>query len=278
VSGVSGYVATGASTSTGAGSGTGTSSDSAAVGVASLHACGAISTTQGLGSVSDPVLARYDLVRPFATEPGEIQLTNQGCESTDSTQTQTVGSGNLNVHLVPFQNGGPQGSFVSVIGPGGSSSIGESELQVGCGIYHEWQSLNIGQNADEALRIALLTAADESDFGQNIGPNRSDPDASIGVFQQISDMGWGTIPQELDVSTSTALFFEGGTSPNGQSAGGLLKNLDSDPDLPLYELAQDTQGSGAGSSSDGLDNYGQYFPEEEQMYNQVTSGACKNVS
>ena len=269
----------GATPSTGDASGAAAASSPVAdaTAIAQLHACGALTTVQGLSSVSDTRLADDDLTRPFATHPDEVELTDQGCETTDSGQSRPVKLGNLNVHLVPL-TGGPQGTFVSIIG-GGASSIGESALKVGCQIYQAWKQIPIGANADEALQVALLVASDESSFGQNVGPNRSDPSQSIGVFQQISDDGWGTTSEELDVSTATALFFLGGTS-NGASAQGLLKNLAADPGLPLWELAQETQGSGAGSSTDGQGNYGtsQNMSAMQAMYDQVTSGACAKVS
>lgn len=120
-------------------------------------------------------------------------------------------------------------------------------------------------------------ASDESAFGQNVGPNRTDPSQSIGVFQQISSDGWGTIPEETNVESSAEMFFLGGNN-DGVSTEGLMHYYGLDPNLPPWELAQETQVSGAGQNSDGLANYGApaNMSAARQMLSQITGGGCKN--
>lgn len=252
---------------------------------APAHACGAASTTQGLslpGSTSplpDSTLSQYGLTRPFPGKPDELELSGTGCgersTSVDASASPPVGLGNLNIHLVAL-GGGPAGSLLSLVG-GGSSSIGESALQVGCQIYKVWQATNTPQ---ELLLISLMVASAESAFGQNTGGNQTDPNQSVGVFQQISADGWGTIPEELNVVTSAEMFFFGGHENGQATTEGLLYHYGQNPGLPAYELAQLTQGSGAGASSNGLANYGApgNVAAAQAMLSQVTSGACKNVA
>lgn len=251
---------------------------------APAHACGAASLTQGLslpGSTSplpDSTLSNYGLTRPFPGKPDELELFNTGCgaqsKSVDASASPPVGLGNINIHLVAL-GGGPAGSLLSLVG-GGSSSIGESALQVGCQIYKVWQATNTPQ---ETLLIALMVASAESAFGQNTGGNQTDPNQSVGVFQQISADGWGTIPEELNVVTSAEMFFFGGHVNGQATTEGLLYHYGQSPGLPPYELAQLTQGSGAGASSNGLANYGASanVAAAQAMLSQVTGGACKNA-
>lgn len=242
---------------------------------AAAHACGAASTTRGLpAGLSASTLARYGLSR----QSGELELSGDGCgqqtTSVDSGDSQPVDLGNMNVHLVAL-GGGPAGSpTLSLTGGVGPSALGESAIQVGCQIRRAWQAINAPQ---QVLYIALLVAHDESDFGQNIGPNRTDPNQSIGVFQQISNDGWGTIPEELDVQSSAEMFFMGGHNPaTGQGAEGLMAHYAADPGAPAWSLAQQTQGSGAGADSGGLGNYGapSNVAAAQEMLSQVTGGAC----
>lgn len=249
------------------------SNDPAAV----AHGCGDASTTARLNGVSDATLSQFKLVRPFPGHRNIVELAGVSCEqqtkSVDAGAAGPVGLGNLNVHLVPV-GGGPQGALLSLVG-GGASAIGESPLQVGCQIYKVWQSLNVPQ---ELLLIALMVAQDESAMGQNIGPNRTDPNQSIGVFQQISADGWGTIPEELNVTTAAEMFFLGAHGGGVASTTGLLTNWQAHPGEATWELAQDTQISGAGQSTHGLANYGApaNIQAAQSMLGQVTGGGCGN--
>lgn len=269
LTGASGYVRGGSASGGG-------SADPGAT--ATAHACGAASTTRGLPAhLSVDVLARYGLVRPFPGKPDELELSGNGCgqqtTDVDATGSPPVGLGNMNVHLVPL-GGGPAGSLLTLAGGLGPSALGESAVQVGCQIYKAWQSINAPQ---KVLFIGLLVASDESGFGQNIGPNRTDPSQSIGVFQQISDDGWGTIAQEMDVQSAAEMFFMGAHNPaTGQGAQGLMTYYASDPGAPAWRLAQETQGSGAGAASGGAANYGSAsnMAAAQSMLGQVTGGAC----
>ena len=139
------------------------------------------------------------------------------------------------------------GTF-SFFGGGGGISIGESPLQVGCQIYGVWQSLNLSRGIPQKLPsvVALMAAQDESAMGQNIGSNRTDPNQSVGVYQQISAHGWGTIPEELNVSTAAAMFFLGGHIDGRASTEGLIDVWQAHPGDDNAGRAQDTQHSGAG--------------------------------
>lgn len=242
------------------------------------HGCGDASTTPGIQSVSDSVLKQVGLVRPFPSQRDVVELAGVSCDqqsaSVDSGNGAPVALGNMNVHLVPL-GGGPVGQL-GFIG-GGGISIGEGPLQVGCQIYQVWQTYHQSQGASrELLLVALMVAQDESAMGQNVGYNRTDPNQSVGVYQQISADGWGTIPEEWDVSTSAAMFFDGGHDADGSSTEGLIQVARDNPGVPNYELAQDTQHSGAGEDSDGAANYGApaNIYAAQTMLGQVTSGQC----
>ncbi len=251
-------------------------SDPAAV----AHGCGDASTTPGLASVPNAVLSQFGLTRPYPKHPAVVELAGVSCQqtSTDAGAGGPVGLGNLNVHLVPL-GGGPEGSLFSLVG-GGASSIGETPLQVGCQIYRVWQHLPLGSipgNPQKVLLITLMVAQDESSMGQNIGSNRTDPNQSVGVFQQISADGWGTIPEELNVTTAAEMFLFGGHIGGRASTRGLLGYYQADPSAPTWALAQATQVSGAGQSSDGANNYGaaSNVAAAQAILGQVTSGQCR---
>ena len=243
--------------------------------VATAHACGAVAQVSGLGSVSDTVLQQYGLKRPWASSSDQVELVGEDCSvvatSTDATTTTaTPALGNTNVHLVPL-TGGPAGGALLFSGAVGGA-LNESQLQVACQIYSVWKSLSV---SPAVLFIGLLTAFDESQMGQDTGGNTTNSADSVGVFQQISDDGWGTIPDELNPTTAAEMFFIGAHNQYG-SPTGLLTYYDANPTAPPWELAQQTQGSGAGQSSDGLLNYGapQNMAEASQMQAQLSAGAC----
>lgn len=83
----------------------------------SLHTCGAVSTTKGLGDTTDAQLKAAGLMRMFPAgpnQPAEIALsgTTAGACAQGSNPTPSAPSiGNPNVHLVPW-NGGPQDTLV----------------------------------------------------------------------------------------------------------------------------------------------------------------------
>jgi hypothetical protein len=254
-------------------------SDPAAV----AHGCGDASTTPGLESVSDSVLRQYGLIRPFHGRRDVIELAGVSCDqhakSVDASASGAVGLGNMNVHLVPFDTGGPAGGALSIFG-GGGISIGEGPLQVGCQIYQVWQSVDQNHSLPDALLlVSLMVAQAESAMGQNVGYNRTDPNQSVGVFQQISADGWGTIPEELNVLTSAEMFFLGAHDGTGSSTQGLISVYEANPSESTWELAQDTQHSGAGENSHGLANYGapSNIQAAQEMLGQVTTGACKTA-
>ncbi len=244
------------------------------------HSCGDASTTTGIpSSVTNSDLAKFGLVRPFKGHPEIVELTGVSCDqqstTVDASSSGTVGLGDFNVHLVPW-GGGPVGTF-SFFGGGGGISIGESPLQVGCQIYGVWQSLHLSRGIPQKLLlVALMVAQDESAMGQNVGSNRSDPNQSVGVYQQISNDGWGTIPEELNVSTAAAMFFLGGHIDGRSSTEGLIDVWNANPQDDNAGLAQDTQHSGAGLASHGEANYGApaNVAAAQQMLDQVTSGGC----
>jgi hypothetical protein len=244
------------------------------------HGCGDASTTPGLRSVPDSVLKKYGLDRPFPGQRDVVELAGVSCDqqsgSADASSTGPVGLGNMNVHLVPL-GGGPVGQLGGLL-LGGASSIGESPLQVGCQIYRAWQAVHASEGLPlGGLLVALVTAQDESDMGQNVGANRTDPNQSVGVFQQISNDGWGTIPEEWDVTTAAQMFFEGGHIPGRSSTEGLIDYYQ--PGVAPWALAQDVQRSGAGQDSGGLANYGAQanMYDAQTMYGQVTKGGCKTA-
>ena len=244
------------------------------------HGCGDASTTTGIpSSVTDSELSKFGLVRPFKGHPEIVELTGVSCDqqstTVDASSSGTVGLGDFNVHLVPW-GGGPVGTF-SFFGGGGGISIGESPLQVGCQIYGVWQSLNLSRGIPQKLLlVALMAAQDESAMGQNIGSNRTDPNQSVGVYQQISADGWGTIPEELNVSTAAAMFFLGGHIDGRASTEGLIDVWQTHPGDDNAGLAQDTQHSGAGLASHGEANYGApaNVAAAQQVLDQVTTGGC----
>lgn len=244
------------------------------------HGCGDASTTTGIpSSVTNSELGKFGLVRPFKGHPEIVELTGVSCDqqstTVDASSSGTVGLGDFNVHLVPW-GGGPVGTF-SFFGGGGGISIGESPLQVGCQIYGVWQSLNLSRGIPQKLLlVALMAAQDESAMGQNIGSNRTDPNQSVGVYQQISADGWGTIPEELNVSTAAAMFFLGGHIDGRASTEGLIDVWQAHPGDDNAGLAQDTQHSGAGLASHGEANYGApaNVAAAQQMLDQVTTGGC----
>jgi Putative Flp pilus-assembly TadE/G-like len=243
------------------------------------HGCGDASTTSGLESASDSVLKQYGLTRPFPGQRDVVELAGVSCDqqsgSIDAGAGGPVGLGNMNVHLVPLA-GGPVGQL-GFLG-GGGISIGESPLQVGCQIYSVWQGVHATKGIPiGGLLVALMVAQDESDMGQNVGYNRTDPNQSVGVFQQISSDGWGTIPEEWDVTTAAAMFFEGGHIGDQSSTEGLIDYYQ--PGVAPWVLAQDVQRSGAGQDSDGAANYGASgnVAAAQTMLGEVTSGQCKTA-
>jgi hypothetical protein len=259
------------------------SKDPAAV----AHGCGDASSTTGIPkSISDADLRKFGLDRPFPGHPEIVELADVSCDqqssTVDASASGSVGLGNMNVHLVPW-GGGPLGTFSFFTG--GGISIGESPLKVGCQIFGVWKGLDLAQRlgvsqqtARQLLLVALITAQDESAMGQNIGSNRTDPNQSVGIYQQISADGWGTIPEELNPASAAAMFFEGGHIPGRASTDGLIQTYQKYPyeiSTP-WELAQDTQHSGAGQDSHGAANYGATANMEagQQMLAEVTSGRC----
>jgi hypothetical protein len=247
------------------------SGDSAA---ASAHLCGAAAKVLGLSPATDAQLKASGLVR-VPGEPNEVQLTElPGCSQSQSeTTSQGVSLGNPNVHLVSL-TGGPQGTLRTGLLGGGPTSLNESQVQVACQIHQVAQAENL---SEQEFYIALLVGFDESVMGQNTGGNTTDPNASVGVFQQISADGWGTIADELNVTSSAEMFFEGGNGM-GASPYGLIHYYDLNPNLAPWVLAQQTQRSGAGQSSDGLDNYGarSNISAAQAMEAKINGGACKN--
>jgi hypothetical protein len=75
------------------------------------------------------------------------------------------------------------------------------------------------------------------------------------------------------------MFFEGAHDANGSSTEGLLEVAAANPGAAPYQLAQDTQHSGAGQSSDGLDNYGNpaNMQAAQTIEAQVLSGQCSHA-
>lgn len=117
-------------------------------------------------------------------------------------------------------------------------------------------------------------------MGQNIGPNLTDPGQSVGVFQQISADGWGTPPEELNVTTSAEMFFLGGHDGGGGGGTyGMLHYYQEDPGAAPWTIDQETQGSKPGEGNGGLENYGAApnVAAAQSMLGQVTSGACAHA-
>jgi Putative Flp pilus-assembly TadE/G-like len=245
------------------------------------HGCGDASTTSGLSSVSNTELTQYGLTRPYPGHRDIVELTGISCQpqttSSDATGTPPISLGNLNVHLVPLR-GGPQGSLLGLFA-GGASAIGESPLQVGCQIYRVWKSVAVQPDPQKQLLIALMAAQDESQMGLNIGSNTTDPSQSVGVFQQISADGWGTPPEELNVTQAAEMFFIGGHEGGQATTYGMLHYYQQDPSAPPWTIDQETQGSKPGEGNNGIANYGAQanIQAAQTMLGQVTSGQCAHA-
>lgn len=206
---------------------------------------------------------------PFASPTADISdgQTTTGPEPASAQ----VGLGNPSIHLVAL-SGGPQGTFGGGVAGGPPASLDESQIQVACQIYAVARANHL---PTAELYVGLVAAVDESDLGQNTGGNSTDPGQSVGVFQQISDDGWGTIADELNVTTAAEMFFLGANSGIASTTG-LEFYYDRDPSAPSWELAQHVQRSGAGAGSDGRGNYGsaQVQSEASSILARIQGGAC----
>jgi hypothetical protein len=83
--------------------------------------------------------------------------------------------------------------------------------------------------SEQAARIALMTAYTESQL-VNLGPEPGN-DGSLGLFQQRSSQGWGTVGEEQDPAEATAMFV------------GRLVTVPGWTTLPPWVAAQDVQRS-----------------------------------
>jgi len=247
------------------------------------HSCGAASTVRGLpkpgaaNGVTDATLKSFGLSQPFPGKPDEIELAgNGGCTpevSPTPGASQPVGFGNSDVHLVPL-NGGPVGALA--LPPlGGITQADPSQMQLGCLIWSIGQSMHVDQNV---MLSAFLAAWAESKV-RNITTYTPGEYDSLGMFQQRASMGWGTITQETNPPEAIKMYLIGDEpgSPyytSGGSSPGAIANDAQNPGLLPWELAQETQGSGAGQNNDGA-NYHAQIGNATTMINEIKSGGCK---
>jgi hypothetical protein len=100
-------------------------------------------------------------------------------------------------------------------------------------IYRVGKDLGV---SNYGIAIALATAMQESSL-KNIDYGDRD---SVGLFQQRTSQGWGTIAQIMDPKYSARAFFGGPTGPNAGKIRGLLdiKNWST---MPLAQAAQAVQ-------------------------------------
>jgi LysM repeat protein len=109
-----------------------------------------------------------------------------------------------------------------------------SEMRKNAGIIYE-----VGKDlgvSDYGIVIALATAMQESSL-KNIDYGDRD---SVGLFQQRTSQGWGTIAEIMNPEYSARAFFGGPTGPNAGKIRGLLdiKNWST---MPLAKAAQAVQ-------------------------------------
>jgi LysM repeat protein len=100
-------------------------------------------------------------------------------------------------------------------------------------IYRVGKSLGV---SDYAVVIALATAMQESSL---INIDYGDRD-SVGLFQQRTSQGWGTIAQIMDPEYSARAFFGGPSGPNAGKIRGLL-DIPNWSTMPLAKAAQAVQ-------------------------------------
>jgi LysM repeat protein len=100
-------------------------------------------------------------------------------------------------------------------------------------IYRVGKSLGV---SDYAVVIALATAMQESSL---INIDYGDRD-SVGLFQQRTSQGWGTIAQIMDPEYSARAFFGGPSGPNSGKIRGLL-DIPNWSTMPLAKAAQAVQ-------------------------------------
>ena len=247
----------------------------ATLGALDPHTCGDASTTGGLNNVSNQTLNRFGLARVSPADPNASkEITLEGSSGFQCAGSAAAGAssnsgqfGNSAVHLVPL-NGGPQ---LSTLGWSTAYVPPDlSQLQMGCLFYTVGQSLHV--NA-EVMLTALVAGYDESDMGANPAMNAGSG-GSYGVLQQTPPW-WGTLQQVENPLYAITGFLEG---VPGASMGAIAINR-AQPGLPPWELAQAVQHSGAGQSSDGLDNYGTQtnMNEARTMLSEIQSGACSKV-
>jgi hypothetical protein len=246
--------------------------------VQTLEACSAAATVEGLSHLSAAQLDAYGIVRPVAGQQDVVSMNgSDSCtqvSSDSSTTPDAGGNDNANVHLVPWTGGPAAAAGISVSG-GVPVAPSASQIQVACTIYSVWKSLNLNP---EELEIALDVAQTESTMGLGLYG-----DGSYGVFQQepqywfMTDVSTPPIDQELDPQLAAEMFFEG--ADDGRTPG-LAQIYPSASNQPIYEIAEDVQGSGAGLASDGKLNYGSPLNMASAMEfdTDVTGGQCKSVT
>ena len=100
-------------------------------------------------------------------------------------------------------------------------------------IYQEGKKLGV---SDYGIVIALATAMQESSL-KNIDYGDRD---SVGLFQQRTSQGWGTIAQIMDPRYSARAFFGGPTGPSAGKIRGLL-DIRNWATMPLAKAAQAVQ-------------------------------------
>jgi hypothetical protein len=103
-------------------------------------------------------------------------------------------------------------------------------------------------------------------------PNQA---ASLGLFQQQSPDGWGTVQQEINPVTATQMFIDG-TGPgtpfyNGRDANpGAIQVYQTHPGITPWMLAQTVQHSAFSNGS----NYAAQEGTAQNMINEIQAGAC----
>jgi hypothetical protein len=266
--GVLGYGTSSPSSATSASSSPGLSSD-----IEQAHACGAASQTTGLDNVSRATLRSFGLDRPIPNARDQIELAGAAdCRQNVSSkpgQSQPVLPGNSDVHLVDL-SGGPVGAF-SLGLPGTTVQADATAMQLGCIIYQVDQQMHV--NA-KVLLASFLAAWAESTM-RNITTYTPGEDQSLGLFQQQSQDGWGTVSQETDPVTATEMFL-GGTGPGtpfydgSNSDAGAIQVDAAHPDYTPWFLTEQVQHS---KFLDGS-NYLAQMGTARNMINEIQAGAC----
>jgi hypothetical protein len=244
------------------------------------HECGTASTVDGLpkpGAANDltaATLRSFGLSRPIPGAPNEIALEGHvNCKQTATSgpppSSLSADPGNSDVHLVDL-NGGPIGAFGLGL-PGVIVQPSANALALGCTIY----SVGLFYHVNSEIMLATFMAAWAESSMTNITTYTPNQAASLGLFQQQSPDGWGTVQQEINPVTATQMFIDG-TGPgtpfyNGRDANpGAIQVYQTHPGITPWMLAQTVQHSAFSNGS----NYAAQEGTAQNMINEIQAGAC----